>query len=112
MVKFSRPKFIRKRPRRFHKFQAILSASHNDCECCEICNECWEKFASQAEHDRPGHLWRVEDGKIIYIEDDIAAQVLGRPLNNHEVVVHRNNKPLDNRKENLDIVTIPETEGN
>jgi hypothetical protein len=27
-------------------------------------------------------------------------------------VVHRNNNPLDNRKENLDIVTIPETEGN
>ena len=104
---------IRKRPRpKPHEFYPILSRSHNDCEHCDMCNECMEKYAEEAENARPGHVWRVEDSKIIYMEDDIMERHLGRKLNPTETVVHKNGKPKDNRFKNLEVVSIVTLEEN
>jgi len=63
--------------------------------------------ADQAERDRPGHIFRIdEDGSIVYMEDVIAEQMLGRKLKTTEQVVHRNGNPQDNRRDNLEIVSI------
>jgi hypothetical protein len=56
--------------------------------------------------DRPGyHAYRVEDGRIIYMEDEIMEMHLGRKLRIDEQVVHKNGNTLDNRSDNLEIVT-------
>ena len=39
-----------------------------------------EHFQKIVDRDRPSHVWRVEDGKIIYIEDAIMEMELGRKL--------------------------------
>lgn len=101
------PHPIRKRPRRFHKFIPYLSLE-NDCGDCNICSECMANYAEQAENERPGHAWAIEDGKVIFIEDKIAESMLGRPLNANEVVVHKDSDPFHNTRANLEIVTIPD----
>jgi hypothetical protein len=67
-------------------------------------------YAAEAEHNRPGHAWRVEDSKIVYMEDEIMAHHLGRPLKPTESVIHRNSDPLDNRFENLELISLPNVE--
>jgi hypothetical protein len=57
--------------------------------------------------DRPGyHAYRVEDGKIIYMEDQIMEMELGRKLRIDEEVRHKNGNTLDNRRSNLEVVTV------
>jgi len=102
---------FRKRPRpKPHKFYPILSRSHGDCEHCDYCNDCMEKFAAQAENERPSHVWRVDDGKIIYMEDDLMEHRLGRKLKPNETVIHKNGNAKDNRDANLALVTIDNLE--
>ena len=102
---------FRKRPRpKPHKFIPILSLSRKECEHCDVCNECRDKFAEQAENDSPGHAWRVENGKIVYMEDAIMEHHLGRKLKANEQVIHRNNNPLHNTLSNLELITIPDME--
>ncbi len=104
-VSYARP--IRKRPRKFHKFVPILSLE-NDCGDCDVCSECVDNYAAQAEHDRPGHVWAVDNGHLVYLEDTIAESILGRPLKDTEMVIHKNDDPLDNRRENIEVVEIPD----
>lgn len=73
---------------------------------CECCREEME-LEKQAPKDRPGHVFRVEDGKIFYMEDAVAEGILGRPLQSDEMVIHKNDDPLDNRSCNLEVVKIP-----
>lgn len=102
---------IRKRPRpKAHKLQPIL-ASMSECEHSDICDTCMSKYQTQVDNERPGHVWAVDDNKIIYLEDQIASAILGRPLELTEVAVHRNGDLLDNRRENIEIITIPDMGG-
>lgn len=94
-----------KRPRRPRVFRPILSAQ-DYCHDEHICADCMACFAAEAEYNRPDHAWRVENGKIVYMEDDIMAHHLGRPLKPTESVVHRNGDVKDNRFENLELVNI------
>lgn len=58
--------------------------------------------------EREGHVFRIDDrnGAVIYMEDAIAEMHLGRKLDSFEAVIHRNGNPLDNRWDNLEIVTV------
>jgi hypothetical protein len=67
-----------------------------------------ESYAAEAEYNRPGHVWTVIDRKVVYLEDQVAASMLGRPLNPNEVVIHKNGDPLINTRENLEIMMIPD----
>jgi hypothetical protein len=67
-------------------------------------------FAAEAEYNRPGHVWSVENHEVIYMEDKIAEEMLGRPLNPNESVVHRDSNPKNNSRDNLEIVTLPDME--
>ena len=96
-----------KRPRRPRVWRPYLSAQ-DSCHGDHVCEACMECFAAEAEHTRPGHLWTVVDGKIVFMEDQVAASMLGRPLLPTEAVVHKNGDPLINTRENLEIVTMPE----
>ena len=69
MTRSSYSRIIRKRPRKVHKFEPILSRMGH-CEN-EVCDECMAAMQRQVDNDRPGHVWAVEDGKIIYMEDEI-----------------------------------------
>jgi hypothetical protein len=102
---------IRKRPRpKMHKFHPYVSHMNDVCHDDHICNACMEAYAAEAEYNRPGHAWRVEDGKIVYVEDEIMAHHLGRPLKPTEGVMHKNGNTLDNRFDNLELVTLPDME--
>ena len=68
---------FRKRPRpKMHKFHPYVSHMNDVCHDDHICNACMEAYAAEAEHNRPGHAWRVEDSKIVYMEDEIVAHHL------------------------------------
>jgi hypothetical protein len=111
MVRTSYASTIRKRPRpKQHKFYPFVSRSHDGCEHSEYCNDCMDGFAEQAERDRPGHIWAVDKGKVIYLEDVVACHHLGRELKPTETVIHKNADPKDNRFENLEVITIPDME--
>ena len=100
---------IRKRPRpKMHKFRAIVTEMNSDVcdDCGHICNACMEAYAAEAEYNRPGHIWRVEDGKLHYAEDDVMEKHLGRPLAPNEAVLHKNKHVMDNRLDNLELITI------
>lgn len=105
MTRSSYSRIIRKRPRKVHKFEPILSRMGH-CEN-EVCNECMAAMQKQVDNDRPGHVWAVEDGKIIYMEDEIMEHRLGRPLRSTESVIHKNGNVLDNRDRNLELVELP-----
>lgn len=68
------------------------------------------RLLQSAVEDRPGHVFRIDEkeNKIVYMEDQIMEDVLGRPLESTECVVHRNGNPLDNRRDNLELITVPE----
>jgi hypothetical protein len=100
---YARP--IRKRPRRFHKFIPVL-LMQDVCDGSHICAECMENLAAEAEYYRPGHVWAVENGKLVYMEDKIIEHHLGRKLKENEVVVIKNDNPEDCRLENLEVVEI------
>jgi hypothetical protein len=106
------PHAIRKRPRRTHKFTPILAirAMQDYCHGDHICDDCMAGYAADAEHNRPGHAWTVENGKVVFLEDKIAESMLGRPLLPTEMVVHKNGDPLLNTHENLEIITMPKAE--
>lgn len=72
----------------------------------EYCDACMEAFQAQVDNERPGHVWAVDNGQIIYLEDVVAQQILGRKLREDEVVVHKNQNPLDNRRANLEVVDL------
>lgn len=74
------------------------------------CDDCMEKFQTQVNAERPGHVWTVIDGNVVYMEDVIVEKSLGRKLTKHETVVHKNGNVLDNRQENLEVVTIEDIE--
>ena len=99
---------IRKRPRpKAQKFQAIVSQMNDVCDDCgHICSDCMEAYAAEAQHNRPDHIWAVDEGKLIYLEDVVYAHHLGRPLRPTESIVHRNGDVKDNRLENLELITI------
>ena len=100
---------IRKRPRpKMHKFHPYLSHMNDVCHEDHICNACMEAYAAEAEFNRPGHAWAVQEGKVIYLEDKIAESMLGRPIQSNEMAVHKNGNLLDNRRENIEIITIPD----
>lgn len=92
-----------RRPRRTRMWRPYLSQNP---PACGHCDACMRDFAEQAERDRPGHIWAIEGGKIIYLEDIVVEKRLGRRLNPTESVVHRNGNFHDNRDENLEVVTI------
>ena len=102
------PRLIRKRPRRLHRFVPILHMQQMSCAESRYCEECIDNFAAQAEHLRPGHAWTVDGGKVIFMEDVIAASILGRPLAEDEVVVHKDGNVLNNVRANLEVVKIPD----
>ena len=98
-----------RRPRRPRVWRPYLSAANQSCgNCGEFCQDCMANFAAEAEYERPGHVWTVIDGKIVFMEDQVAASMLGRPLLPTEAVIHKNGDPFINTRENLEIVTIPE----
>ena len=49
------------------------------------------------------------DGKIVYMEDMIMEQRLGRKLRPNERVFHKNGSVFDNRDENLALVIITDS---
>lgn len=103
---------IRKRPRpKVRKFQPIVSQMNDVCDDCNhICDACMEAYAAEAEYNRPGHLWHVEGGKILYMEDAVYEHHLGRKLRPTESIIHRNGDPKDNILDNLELVIIPDME--
>jgi hypothetical protein len=98
---------IRKVPRKFHKFVPILSSMGPCNDDNDYCDECMANFAAIAESQRPGHVWAVDHGRVIFLEDKIAESMLGRPLNPDETVVHRDSNVLNNTRANLEVVRIP-----
>jgi hypothetical protein len=56
------------------------------------------EFAEQAESERPGHVWTVVEGKVVFMEDTIAQSILGRPLNEKEAAIHKDQNPLNNTR--------------
>jgi hypothetical protein len=74
------------------------------------CEDCVKEFCEKAERDRPGHVWTVDEGKIIYLEDKVVEMGLGRPLAPNESVIHRDDNPLNNRRENLELIVIESLE--
>ena len=94
-----------KRPRRPRVFRPFLSAS-GPCQHNEICDSCMAAYDEQVSNERPGHWWRVEDGKLFYKEDEAMESHLGRKLKPNETVIIKNDDPNDCRIENLELITI------
>lgn len=69
-----------------------------------------EHFQGIVDRERPGHVWRVENGKIVYMEDQIMQTEIGRKLTRREQVIHKNGDLLDNRRSNLEIVIVESME--
>jgi hypothetical protein len=80
-------------------------------DCLERAEQKLKEYSEQAFSERPGHLWRVKDGKVVYKEDDVIEESIGRNLTITEQVVHKNGNILDNRLSNLEIVRIEKWEG-
>lgn len=72
----------------------------------DIRNDCMAAFQAQVDRDRPGHVWAVIEGKVVYLEDKIMEGILGRELKSTEAVVHKNGDLFDNRRENLELISI------
>ena len=96
-----------KRPRRPRVFRPFLSAS-GPCQHNEICDSCMAAYDEQVSNERPGHVWAVDEGKVIYLEDVVFEANLGRKLKPTESIVHKNGNLKDNRLENLEVIEIPE----
>jgi hypothetical protein len=69
-----------------------------------------EAYAAEVKFNRPDHVWRVEDGKVKYMEDDVYELHLGRKLRPTESIVHRDGNPKNNTLENLELITIDKLE--
>lgn len=107
MIRSPRPKVIRKRPRIFqHPRTTVIHCGDNEW----YCPECMENFAAEAEYYRPGHVWAIDDGKVIFLEDVVVEHRLGRKLNKNEMVIHKNGDVMDNRDDNLEVVEIEKLE--
>jgi len=52
-----------------------------------------------------GHVYRIDGDHAIFMADTIMESRLGRKLTSSERVRHKNGDPLDNRNENLELVT-------
>lgn len=72
----------------------------------EYCDACMEAFRAQVDNERPGHIWIVDKGRVMCLEDMVMELELGRKLRNDEIVVHRNGDVLDCRRENLEVVNL------
>jgi hypothetical protein len=101
---------LRRRPRKSRVFRPILS-THYRCEPNEYCNDCLAGFQAQVDRERPNHVWRVEDGKVVYKEDDVYEEFLGRKLKPTESVIHKNGLFHDCRLENLELINIERLDG-
>jgi hypothetical protein len=53
-----------------------------------------------------GHVYRIDGNRAIFMEDAIMESRLGRKLTATERVRHKNGDPLDNRSDNLELVTV------
>ena len=100
-------KILIKRPRKPRVFRPYLSQGQGDCGHCE---GCMAAFQDQVDNERPGHAWRVKNGKVVYMEDDIIESHRGRKLDVTEQIIHKNGNVLDNRLENLEIVKVERLE--
>jgi len=98
-----------KRPRKPRVFRPFLSAS-GPCQHHEICDSCMAACQAQVDSERPNHVWRVENGRVVYKEDDVMEDFLGRKLKPTESVIHKNGVFHDCRLQNLEVVTLPEME--
>jgi len=94
-----------KRPRRPRVWRPYLSQGQGGCGHCE---GCMAAFQEQVDNERPGHWWRVEDGKLFYKEDEAAEKMLGRKLKPTESVIVKNGDFEDCRPENLEVVEMPD----
>ena len=102
---------FRKRPRpKMHKFYPYVSHMNDVCHDDHICNDCMACYAAEAEHNRPGHAWAVDDGKVIYLEDVVVEHHLGRKLTTKEGVLHKDGNVLNNKLENLEVINIENLE--
>ena len=103
-VPFARP--IRKVPRpKAHKLYPILSMMRQD-EDFEYCADCMAKFEAQAQEERPGHVWAIDKGKVIFLEDVVIEHKLGRRLLETESIIHKDGNFLNNYSDNLEVVRI------
>jgi hypothetical protein len=97
-----------RRPRRQHVLRLWTSAP--DYHDCSVCNTCMDKFAEIVENERPGHVWSVQDGEIVYLEDVVMERKLGRKLKPTEGIVHKDGNLMNNTSNNLEIVTLENLE--
>lgn len=93
-----------KRPRRQRVFRTRL-IMYNQCDHHHVCEHC-AAFAEQAEAERPGHIWRIEEDTLVFAEDEVMEIYLGRKLKPTESVIHKNGNFHDCRVENLEVVSI------
>jgi hypothetical protein len=77
-------------------------------ERCGECEGCLRYFQGIVDRDRPGHAWSVVLGHLVYMEDLLMEKWLGRHLLENEAVIHRDANPLNNTRENLELVTLPD----
>jgi|ERR1700677_3981451 len=101
---------VKRRRRPYPVWRPYVSSMNRECGHGEFCSECIANFAAEAEHERPGHVWTVYEGKVVFMEDKIAESMLGRSLSADEVVIHKDGNVLNNERANLEIVTLPDLE--
>jgi hypothetical protein len=95
---------VRIKMRRPRRPRVLNLSSHADH--CDVCIDCQRAMAEDAEHDRPGHVFSIQHGKIVYLEDAIIETRLGRKLKPTETVLHKDGDPKNNVPENLELVSI------